>query len=483
MNLQKTEQAILATIFVDRGAIGVIKAELTPDKFTCGPGADKFDKAHKYIYQSMVRINGRIDVLSVSNELGDDLEKAGGAAYLQYLATACLPQLGIRSTESLPQWVRTVDAAGRLYQVGELVDEYNNLYSDFYALLDRIEDVDTFIADFQEKLSAVALGSAGIKYEHISTANARYRMVLEDEANGKILSFFPSGWPSFDKFGLPPQAALMVISGLSSMGKSQLMLQLALGVAIQLKANDHPGVVVINTYEMSGWRCARRLAASLAAVDYQCAGARTTGSKEFNALHNALDFVDTLPIYYDTSMTTSQIAMQCTRLATQGKPVIFVGVDYAEEVPSEGKEHSEELRVSNVFRGAKRLAVAMDACSCVLSQVSDISSYTNGIIPYNKLRYSRGATNAADVVGYVYNPPQMRLMRIPFTFEESLGDEGYAYLIVQKNRDGKIGSFPLDWSSDCARFKDPAFTRMGAPLYSNLEKLGFVKGEFIVEDF
>ena len=481
MNLQKTEAAILSTIFVDRGAIEIVKPELSGDKFTCGPGADKVSASHKLIYQAMMKVPGRIDVVSVTNELGEDIDKAGGASYLQYLATACLPQLGIRSTEGLPQWIVTVDAAGRLFHVGELVDEYSKLYSDFSALLDRIEDVDTFIADFQEKLSSIALGATGIKYEHISTANAGYRRVLEDEADGKILSFFPCGWPSFDKFGLPPQAALMVLSGLSSMGKSQMMLQIALGLAIQLKANDHPGVVVINTYEMSGWRCARRLAAALVGVDYQCHNVRVKDSKEFSSLHNALDFVDTLPIYYDTSMTTPQIAMQCTRLYSQGRPPVFVGIDYAEEVPDENQ--SEELRVSGVFRGAKRLAVSLELCSCVLSQVSDITASANGIIPYNKLRYSRGATNAADVICYVYNPPQMRLMQIPFTFEESLGDEGYAYIIVQKNRDGKIGSFPMDWSTSCARFKDPGFTSLRAPLYENLEKLGFINGRFEVEDF
>ena len=470
--MQQSEQAILATILVDRGAAPIIKAELSPDKFIYGP-AKKFSKSHSTIYGAMMQIPGRIDVLSIENVLGEEgVEKAGGSAYLQYLATACLPQLGIRSTESLPQWVLVVDSAGRLKQIGDMFEEYARLFSDFELQLEQISDVDTFIADTQERLSNIALGSTHSSYEHISTATQEYCRILEDEANGLIETCFPVGWPSLERFSIPAKSSLMVVSGMSSIGKSQLMLQLILGMAIQIKAEGVPGCVGINSYEMAGWRCVRRMAACLAGVDYQSKAARDSGTDDYRKLNEAAELIATLPIYYDDGMTPAQVAMNATKMHAQKGPVVALGVDYAEEQPDDKDYGNEELRISNKFRAGKRLASALGMCYIMLSQVSDISAYPTGIIPYNKLRYSRGATNSADTIVYLYNPPQMRTMRIPFTFEESLGEETYAYGIVQKNRDGKLGAFQLDWTANLTRFRDPAMIQFrGSPLYRNIEKL------------
>lgn len=484
MDLQQTEQAILATLLVDRGAASIVKPELTADKFSYGPATTGgFSKAHSLIYSAMICTEGRIDTVSIMNQLGEDIGRVGGEAYIVYLANSCLPQLGIRSTESLPSWVQTVDTGGRLRQVSELFEVYSPMFQDFVGLLDKVEDVDTFIADIQEKLNRIILGSGAVGYKHISTATSEYRRILEDEAAGYALTYYPVGWPSFEKFALPPQSALMVLSGLSSVGKSQLMLQLALGAAIQIKAAGVPGCVAINSYEMTGWRCSRRMAACLAGVDYQSAAVRDESSAEYKSLMNSLSFIETLPIFYDdTDMTSAQMALQTTRVIAQNGPIVFMGVDYAEEVP-DPDVGSEELRISNIFRSGKRLAMSTGMCCCILSQVSDIAQFPNGIVPYNRLRYSRAATNAADVICYVYNPPQMRQIKLSFTFAEELGSDAFAYVLVQKNRDGKVGAFPMEWTPNITRFEDRALVGFGhSELYRNLESLGFIKGWYKGEE-
>lgn len=480
MNLQQVEQAILAAIFIDKGVATAVKAELSADKFIYGP-ANKLSDAHSLVYQAMMRTEGRADILSISKALGEDLERVGGAAYLQYLSTVCLSQLGIHSTEGLEKWVTLVDTAGRLKQLGDLIDIYHQLFSDFEGLISKVEDVDQLIADFQNKINAIVLGTRSGGYMHISEATHRYRRILEDEASGAILTYYPVGWPALEQYAIPPQSSLMAISGMSSMGKSQLMLQMALGVAIQLKAESVPGCVVINSYEMVGWRCARRLAACLAGVDYQGMAIRNKESEAYASAHKAMDLVDSLPIFYsDADMTSAQIAIQCARIINTEGPIMMLGVDYAEEVPDPDLG-SEELRISNIFRGGKRVAQSTGMCYCVLSQVSDISMFPSGIVPPDKLRYSRGATNACDVIGYIYNPPQMRKMRIKFNFPEELGDENMAYFIIQKNRDGKLGVIPLEWTANITRFKDLSLVGFGkSPLYRNLNKLGFIEP---VDDF
>lgn len=478
MKIQQAEQAILAAILVDRGAFDIVRPELTGDKFIYGP-ADKFNEAHRLIYEAMLQSRGRVDVVSVLHTLGEDVEKAGGETYIRFLATAALQQLAVRSTEGLPQWMRLVDAAGRLKQVGDIFTDYERLFQDFASLVERVPDVDAFIAQVQERISTVALGTACAGYKHIAVAAESYRLILEHESRGFIETYYPIGWPSFARFSLPPRAGLMIVSGLSGIGKSQLVLQMALGLAIQLKANNLPGCVVLNTYEMSGWRYARRFAACLAGVDYQGSKVRDADSTEYVSMNAALDFVETLPIYYDdTDMSSDQIALQCMRLTAEHGAVLFLGVDYAELVADEQKAASEEQRVSRIFRNSKALATSTGMCACVVSQVSDASMFPTKIVSYDKLRYSRAATNAADVICYVYNPPQMRAMQIPFVFETSLGEEAYAHVLVQKHRDGKVGAFPMQWTANFTRFEDLALKGFGSELYQNLKRLGFVRGQF-----
>lgn len=476
MNLHQVEQAILAAMLIDRGVANAVRAELTADKFIYGPAGDKLSDLHSLIYRAMMKVDGRIDVLSVSRELGENLERVGGEAYLQYLATVCFSQLGIHSTEGLGSWVNLVDTAGRLKQLGDLIGVYDSLFEDFENLLANVEDVDRFVVEFQNKLNAIVLGGQLGGYRHISDANNEYRRIMEDEADGKVLTYFPVGWPSFERFGIPPQASLMAISGMSSMGKTQLMLQMLLGLAIQIKADGLPGCVVLNSYEMVGWRCSRRLAACLAGVNYQGLAVRNRESDAYSSMNEAIDFVDSLPIYYSSEdMSSSQIGIQCAKISATAGPVKMLGVDYAELVP-DTSQSNEELRISGIFRNAQTLARSTGMCACLLSQVSDIGMFPSGIVPYDKLRYSRGATNACDTIGYLYNPPQMRAMRISFKFPEELGDENMAYLIVQKNRDGQLGAVPLEWTAEITRFKDLALVGFGdSPLYRNLNKLGFAE--------
>lgn len=485
MKIAQAERAILSAMFVDKGVIGIVKPELTADKFVFGPASGgKFNQAHQLIYAAMIKVQGRVDVVSVARELGDKLTDAGGEKYLTFLSIQALQQLGIHSTEGLPQWVNVVDTSGRLKQLGDIIETYGKLYEDFSVLVEQVKDVDLFASDLQQRISRVALGTASTSYQHISSANAHYGRILEDEANGVILSYYPVGWPSFEKFALPPQAAMMVISGLSGMGKTQLMLQLALGIAIQIKANDVPGCVAINSYEMPGWRLSRRLAACLAGVDYQGAAVRKEGSTAYKCMHNALAFVDTLPIYYDDSdMSSTQIAMQCLRLQAQHECLRFLGVDYAELVDLNKDTRNEELRVSSVFRNIQKFCHSNGMCGCVLSQLTGAEMYPTKIVPYTKLRYSSGGTHAADVVSQVYNPPQMNAMRLNFQMEDTLGSEDQAYLIIQKNRDGKLGYIPLHWTADITRFEDPVLIGFGkGGLYRNLDKLGFINGQFVEED-
>jgi len=255
------------------------------------------------------------------------------------------------------------------------------------------------------------------------------------------------------------------------MGKSQMLAEAMLGVAIQLKRNDLPGVLLLNTYEMNGERYIARMASCISRVNLLDEAIQDQTSREFKRLKQAIDLVKSLPIIIcdDEGMTSSQIIGQVIKLEAEQGPVVMVGVDYAELVPDVSTQ-SEELRVSRIFRNCQRLS-RMGPSVIVVSQVSGVDTSTK-IAPPGGTRYSRAGWHAADVSMFVYNPPQMRRAGISFTFPDFLPDSNSAYLIIGKNKYGKTGWIKLDWTPGFVRFSDPALEN---ELFEGINEL---KGDF-----
>jgi len=475
MRVADYERMCLGAALIDRGAARILLSELPETAFWYGPDDTPSD-VHKTIFRAIqaVIVDGMPpDVGTVAAKLGTGLSNVGGNAYLTRLAQT-LPDFGIYSTAGLPQWAQTVDAAGRLRQLKHAVDEQADALKDFDDVLQQVDDVDQYIADFLEDVSHA--NTAKVDYSPIRLAVQKARSKLEGEAEGKAVSWFPIGWPSFNDYRLLPYRSLFVLLGLSSMGKSQLLAQILLGSAIQIRRHDLPGCVVLNTYEMGGDKYVLRMASCLSGVDLLSRQMQDTKSDEYHRIMDTLDMIDTLPIYFnDGDMTSFQILNQTMLLGAQHGGVKVVGIDYSELVPDKGGD-SEEQRVSGIFRNAKNLSrTADEPCVIILSQLNAGSSdkvNKTMLGAVSQTRYSKVGLHAADVSAILYNPPQMRRAAIPFELHSACPDGDMAYLFIGKNKDGRLGWVPLDWTPECTRFADPALMGYGmSTLYEGLAEV------------
>jgi len=258
--------------------------------------------------------------------------------------------------------------------------------------------------------------------------------------------------------------------GMSSIGKTQLLIQFLLGCAIQLRAFNLPGVVVVNTYEMLGKQYAKRMASCISGVNLQAKELLDEHSGEYRRLMEAFDFVDSLPILYDDGdMTSTQIISQTLALAVEVGGIHVFGIDYSELVPD--KNTSEEQRVAQVFRNAQSLSRKLDAAGIVLSQVSDFGQDTR-IAGAWGTRYSKAGWHASECELEIVNYPQMKLQGINFRVPDYLGSADKAYALVHKNKNGPVGHFALEWTPGCTRFTDPALAGFGmAKLFENFEQV------------
>jgi len=471
MKIPVYERLLLSAAFQDRGALYKLAAEMPETAFGYGPDDNTLSEAHRLIYRSILAVyydQHPVDVGTVCAQLDDDLPLVGGQAYIITVAKT-LATVGISSTEGLPEWATIVDNAGRLRTVRETLGTGLEQLQDIDGVPKSVEDIDLFIATLTEQLGRA--GQAKAMYRPISEFVESYEHLLELEGEGRCSDWNSMGWPSLTPYRFFPKESMIVISAMSSMGKSQFLAEAMLGVAIQLRRHDLPGIISLNTYEMNGEKYIGRMASCLSRVNLLDEDLQTPGSSAQRKLKEATSFIKSLPIIIcdDASMTSAQIIGQTMRLEAEQGPVVMVGVDYAELVPDTGAQ-SEELRVSQIFRNCQRLS-RMGPSVVVLSQVSNVDQTTK-MAPPGSTRYSRAGWHASDLSAYIYNPPEMRNSGISFTFPDYLPDPNSAYLVVNKNKYGKTGWVKLGWTPGYVRLADPS---LGEELFEGMDDL---KGDF-----
>lgn len=467
MQIASYERYVICACLIDRNAARIVVAELPDSAFAYGADST-YAEGHGLIYRAIiaVHLDGKApDVGTVAAKLGRNLDKVGGIAYLTEL-TQALGKAGIHSTAGLPEWAGIVDKAGRLRKMSTILSTRLDQIVDIPAAMSRIDDVDTFLADVLDDLGAA--NTIRQEYQPIGDSVVAARQTIERQAQGETVNWFPIGWPAFDSYRLLPRRALFVLLGLTAIGKSQLLAQILLGAAIQLRYENLPGLCVLNTYEMGGAQYVLRMASCVAEVDLLAPELANVQSEEYIRLMGALDFIQELPIYVnDGDMTSAQIVNNARLLEAQHGGIPVFGIDYSELVPD--CKENEEQRVTAIFRNAHTLARTLDACVLMLSQFpqevyKDPHKLGIGVNP----RYSGAGMHAAHTQAIIYNPPQMRRQHIEFTLPDGM-EADYAYLVIVKNRDGKVGTIRLTWTPQFTRFADPQLTGYGlSTLYEHL---------------
>jgi hypothetical protein len=92
----------------------------------------------------------------------------------------------------------------------------------------------------------------------------------------------------------------------------------------------------------------------------------------------------------------------------------------------------------------------------------------------NGLRYSKGATQAADIIAELWNPIAMDALGMEYKVPEGL-DNNSAWLLVQKYRNGQRGvNIRLGWQDTFTRFfdRDLIFSNGGQMItYQGLDRI------------
>jgi replicative DNA helicase len=323
------------------------------------------------------------------------------------------------------------------------------------------------IATFQ-KLAAGAYGDVGDHREWLSTCEAQViavgealtregdgmqpiatilRDVIADQMATKKAGLM-TGLRDFDDMTTGLHAGeLTIIGARPGMGKTSLMLDVAMAVADQGRG------VALFSLEMPKEQIAGRMVCSNASVNLKNWRGRTLSTGDWERIHQSTEWLATLGIHVDDTadlalvdimIKVRRVAAECER---EGRPLGLVALDYLQLAKGAPEAGNREQEIAGLARGLKRLSKTIRVPVVALSQLNrGVETRAKDQRPkLSDLRESGAIEQDADTIVFLYRDDY-------YTPNSPL--QGIAEIITAKQRNGPTGTVAAAWRAHCARFED-----------------------------
>ncbi len=432
---QEMEQAVLGAMLIDRRAIGRAIVILDPDCF--------YHQAHNQIYEAILGLyenNEAVDQLTLAEELRkrDQLDGVGGRVYLATLATQ------VASAANIDYHARIVleKALSR-----KLIETSGQMAEQAYEGHRDIHEVIDLAAQRIFALSERGLSQGFAKLDSVldETVEHMERVHRQDSA----VSGVETGYQNLNDLtsGLQ-KGELVILAARPSVGKT------ALGLCIARNAAMEAGVGVgIFSLEMSNMQLAQRLLSIETRLDLHKMRAGRLREEDWMNLTRNISRLAQAPIYIDDSpgITVLEARAKARRLQREHGVGLIV-VDYLQLMSGGQQFNSREQEISHISRGLKALAKELNLPVLALAQLSRaVESRTDRRPQLSDLRESGSIEQDADLVMFIYRPEVYDLKG-----PDGGSLEGFAEIIIGKQRNGPVGNVKMTWNAECATFEDMA---------------------------
>ena len=428
------EASLLGSLLIDGDAFLKISDMIIAEDF--------YDKKNALIFTAMRTLHDKrhpIDILTLSEQLkaASHLDLVGGASYLTEL-TNTVPTAS--HIENYAEIVADKAIRRRLIQASHDIASVS--LDENKTLQELIEEAETRLFDVSQK--------------HVRQDITSLESILGDSfdrlddlhRNKGGLRGIPTGLKDFDKLlaGLQ-RSDLIVLASRPSMGKTALMLNIALNIAT--KANQ--GAVLIFSLEMSKEQLVDRLLAAEAGVDaWKLRTGEGLTDKDFERLSAGMGELAEAPIYIDdtSGITVSDLRTKARRLHHQ-HPLAAIMVDYLQLMSGGSRFASIANRVqeiSEISRSLKILARELNVPVVALSQLSrSVENRSPQIPQLADLRESGSIEQDADIVAFLYREEYYN----PDSDRKNVTD-----ILVKKHRNGPTKNIELYFDRVRQRFRD-----------------------------
>ncbi|HLB17177.1 MAG TPA: replicative DNA helicase [Burkholderiales bacterium] len=435
----EAEQSVLGGLLLDNAAWDRIGDLLSVEDF--------YRDDHRRIYRHIARLIERAkpaDVVTVAEsiESSEDKDKTGGLAYLGTLAQNTPSAHNIRRYAEI---VHERAVMRKLAAIGAEISDsaLNPLGKDVGQLLDEAESRVFQIAE------AGVRGRVGFRDVHQLLSQVMERVdFLYSRDNPSDVTGVSTGFARLDELTSGFQEGdLIIIAGRPSMGKTALALNIGEHVAVKDKKP-----VAIFSMEMSGTQIAARMLGSMARIDQHKLRTGKLSDHDWGELTTGLGRLHDAPIYIDetAALNPLELRSRARRLARQydGKLGMVI-VDYLQlMVTDRRREENRATELSEISRSLKALAKELSVPVVALSQLNRSVDQRPDKRPImSDLRESGALEQDADLILFIYRDE---------VYNRDTVEKGKAEIIIGKQRNGPIDTFPVTFLGHITRFENYA---------------------------
>ena len=426
------ERSVLGAMLQDAEAVLLAQELLAPQAF--------YQPAHRELFDAMLslsRLGRPVDLITVDEELSrrGTLEGVGGTEYLVRL-TQYVP-----STANVRAYIDIVDEK---YTLRRLIDCANSIQRESFTQERPLAEV---LSLAEKGVFDISMRKGGTDtLVHIRDVLTGTYSHIEELARLKgAVSGVPTGFVDLDKTLTGLHGGELILMGARpSMGKTSFALNIAQHAAV------HAGkTVAFFSLEMPREQLAMRMLCTAASVDMQAMRRGMMDDDAWIRLTTALGPLAAANLYLDDTagLTPSQLRSRCRRLlAERGLDLIIV--DYMQLMTTDKRSENRQNEVSEISRMLKAIALELHIPLMACAQLSRANAQRSDKRPLlSDLRDSGSMEQDADVVMFLHREEY---------YNPDTEDKNIAEVIVQKQRNGPLGTIKLAWLGQYTRFANLA---------------------------
>jgi replicative DNA helicase len=431
----EAEKCVLGAILINNHAFNQAAEVIDAQDF--------FRDAHRRIFEKMVGLTDRsepVDLVTLKDELGrsGELEDVGGPAYISSLTD------GVPRSANVEYYAKIVKEKSTLRR---LIQSANDVLSRAY---DAEEDADDLLDEAERSIFQIAEHRLRAGFVPLSAlVDSGYQLIEQLQQHRGLVTGVPSGFEKLDEMTSGFQKSdLVIIAARPSMGKTSLVLNMALHCGIEAKKT-----VGIFSLEMAKEQLFMRMLTSEARVDAHRFRGGFLGEQDyarlvdaFARLHDARVFIDDSP-----SVGILEMRAKARRLKLEHGLDMLV-IDYLQLMQGRGRFENRQQELASISRSLKILAKELDVPILALSQLSRAPEARGDHRPQlSDLRESGALEQDADVVLFIFREEMYAQ-----DGERRPEVEGIAEIIVGKQRNGPTGVARLAFLKQYTRFENLA---------------------------
>ncbi|MFB5029779.1 MAG: Replicative DNA helicase [Candidatus Phytoplasma pruni] len=437
----EAEQAILGIIFLESSQIVNVVDRLEPEEF--------FNINNRFIFMAMIELyqkSQQIDFYTVSLTLKNKNQKIEGSTNYLIKLTNIIPS--INHLDTYIDLVHETALNRNIIKTASAIVHEGLSNPDLHH--------EEFLNSVEEKIFQISKNKKSNKFILLKDLLRKVRkLTVENKRNNNIIGL-KTGYAGLDEItlGLKPEE-LIILAARPSMGKSSLMMNIAVNIAQENK--NGKASVVIFSLEMSNEQLGSRMISAKSQISHKNIQLGILNQQQLKQVNYSIDTLQDLNLYFDDSAAANilDIRSQCRQLKKQDKLDIVI-IDYLQLIRKPNKTNNQgffnrQEEVSDISKSLKEMARELKIPVLALSQLSrEVEKREDKRPILSDLRDSGSIEQDADIVMFLYRKHYYNKDRK----DVPLADLGHTELIISKNRQGATGTKHFNLNLDYLLFKE-----------------------------